>query len=122
MYKSVFLLGVALVLQACGGVKYKHYTHPEHGVGNMDNPLYVADLESCKSEVFSRGIFVNSVKITDVQRIEELDKEFSEWQKNEISAAFKERRNLGYVPVKYQDLDRARADRLTCIANKGWVR
>ena len=120
MKRIVCLILFLIVVVACQPYKVKKYTHPEYGVGGMENEFYARDVEACKNEVYGKGIFVDSQKVTDLGEIGKLDAEYSEWLKNEAIAAVKERRSMGYVPVKYQDLDRARVESGECLKNKGW--
>ncbi len=121
MFRNViFLLGLLSIVACAPSYQVKRFSHPLHGEGNRENQAWLDDIEECKLEVYTKGVFVNSQKVTDLEEIEKLDAEYMEWMKTEAITAVKERRKMGYVPVRFQDMDRARSDRGKCIREKGW--
>jgi len=119
MKNFILALSLSVVVSGCATAGSKNYSHETHGVGNKNNPRYMSDIDSCKIDIYSKGINVDGEIITDSSELEIIEAEYSSWLRDEYVSALVNGKNLP-IPQKYKGIDASRDDRNICLANKGW--
>jgi len=116
------------------GMKLKlvhFYEHPEHGEVALPSPLYQQGVKKCESEIYSQGVVISGVKVTDEKVISKYQGEYiiSQARATLKNSALCGNTGLSSLsckaqepisPDRYKEAERVANAVKRCVAGLGW--